>query len=292
MRMELKATIAAKVKLVAEGSGKPLAGMHVGMWSAASGIREFPDLNGGWPTDHPHWTEVRPLAVTANTDAMGRIARPIPPGSYELEVSTPNLQGQGGTYFSLYPRLRFPAEFSASSEIVLTVPSPRLVSLSVTDAITGWPVASVRVFCGAMSDPGSVKGNLWQGWVDSRAQELRVVVPDIGTRTIQLPVGEEPWSSQLTIDPQGAGALLIQNAPELDGRRLEVDAVKQVDGAWMHLGSFEAVPRDGRVLVALPWASGVSVSIRVSEATGKIWKFKPERLQWTAGSVLTFEVDR
>lgn len=292
MRVELKATITAKVKLVAAGSGKPLAGMHVGMWSAASGIREFPDLNGGWPTDHPHWAVVRPLAVTGNTDALGQIARPIPVGSYELEVSTPNLQGQSGTYFSLYPRLRFPAEFASSSEIVLTVPVPRLVSLSVTDAITGWPVASVRVFCGAIGDPGSAKGNLWQGWVDSSAKELRVVVPDMGTRTIQLPVGEDPWSSQVSIDPQGAGSLLIQNAPELNGRRIEIDVARQVDGAWMYLGSFEAILRDGRVSVALPWVSEVSVSIRLAEANEKAWRFEPERLPWTAGSVLTFDAQR
>jgi hypothetical protein len=292
LKIDLKEQVAANVRIVAEGSGKPLVGMHVGLWSAASGIREFPDLNGGWPSNHPHWTVVRPLAVTANTDAMGRVGRPIPTGNYEVEVSTPNLQGQGGTYFSLYPRLRFPAEIASSSELLLTVPAPRLVNLSVVDAITGWPVASVRVFCGSMSDPGNVKGNLWQGWVDSHAKELRVVVPDVGSRTVPLPDGEEPWSARIEIESRGVGVLLVQGPAELDGRKLEIDVARQAEGAWMLVGSFDAVLRDGRVPVALPWSSGVSVSVRLAEATGKGFKFEPERVPWTTGAVLTFEAKR
>lgn len=274
-----------RVHVIAPGEAGPLAGMSIRAMPRATAIREYPQLFGGWPTNHPGWALHRGTHRIGTTRADGSWTVTLAHGDYRLQVDIPPEFGGSHSATSLYTSQSRVIFFHGQEDVTIVAPRPVFLSFDVYEETTRLPVESVQVGAGVVPEPLR-RGNHWEGWLEEGARELSVLAPGVGSTRINLPLE----SREILVRPENAASILVADAPaELRGREVAVQLYEQ----WGRDRIGFATTRirlgdDGRARLFLPYLEVRGFSIQGTDA----FDFVPEYCEWEPGHIYVFQIIR
>jgi hypothetical protein len=262
-------------------------------------LLEQPELQGGWPTEHPGWTEVSHTAATDVSDSEGRASlRGLTPGDYDVQVTMPGVLDPDAP--SLYPIFAASIHVPTEGTVTVYAARPRRAILTVRDAWTGAPVHEFRLrFDGrhvaAMSTSSS---STWDGWIPDNVTHLMLVADGYVPRPVLLDDSPGVAAPRLIHMTPEEGMFLALEGPavgELVGERVVIRALQPlVDpengavGGKTEVWRCESLVDDGGgIALAAPVTMGTELELLGPGQASMQWTFEPSTFAWQPGSRAT-----
>lgn len=281
---------AHRVRLLLEDErGEPVAGAFMRFSWRTSPVREYPDLHGFEPTDHPAWIQRVSARLGGTTDAAGRLTLRLPEGSYTVFVS-PDSKSRVPSFGVAY-QVAYTAEVRAAGEQRWTVPGMRLATVHAYHP-SGAPVERIRIGVPGMlsGSHSECAGNRWQGWIAARAEEVFVTALPSGDVS-RVPIDEpstDPIELVTTIGGKDSAIRLVGETGGLAGELLEVTARSSSEPGAPALWSARIKVEDPAWIPLDIPADSAAVELSPVRKAGSTWDFTPKRQIWYPATVLEF----
>lgn len=281
IRVQLTPAVEHTLRLLS-GDDQPARGMRIAAWPRSTGIKQHPDLNGGWPTNHPGWCLHRGMAYRGISDSSGTWTAQLPLGEYRVSVDVPDDYGTDESPSSLYLGQTKIIALTGATETTLRIALPVFLSLDVFEETTMLPVPEVQVG-GSVIPELPRRGNHWEGWIPDDTREITVVAPGIGSARLWLPLND----TIVKVSPDEPGTIVVSNWP--------ADAPHST--VWVDLYERWGLNRigSGKTQITLD-ARGTArlfiPYIEVQEFGLDLpgYEFTPDIQAWEPGGTFTFEI--
>jgi hypothetical protein len=274
---------------VTSASGQPLPGMRVRVWPGRSSVLPgLQDVNpGDWIADYVL------SSACGITDGAGEVTlRGLRSGQADVSVDLDTALGSDVYLRSLYPEVRQAVDIGPEALFTCVAPAPRNITLVVLERGTDAPVDEFElslVGVGEMSI--NVLGNIWQGWTSAAASGVGIVVPGLGSATLEIPT--ESDTLRAYVGPGSRTMLRLEGMP--DGTlpaTINVSILREEEGGLFLVGSREvSIDSEGKGWLAVDEAlSNLRFGVGRLEAGGRILRFEPEVQQADEAGEVRFRV--
>lgn len=262
--------------------------MALSFFPQSSWIQTYPDLAGGYPSNHPAWSVNTNSTTTVATNADGTAVAYLAPGEYQLQPDTlPWLHGSGDSLY--FANRSGPLFVPAQGTTTITVSPPRFVSLEVFGRLDGRPVESFR-FGRQSGHLTPVSGFAWQGWISSDVSELRVGTPSLGYEVVDLAEGLDAFSTVVLLGANAKMNLLFE--PAYEGLDIPYSVV--ASGALGDVNLFHATAPilDQRASIAAPVDVQGSIVLHRVRLGGMLYEATPSKIPFVEGGTTSVALTR
>lgn len=256
-------------------------GAEMSITALDSGITEYRDRGGMWPTTHPAWSRSMGNGKIVPIDSFGRGRVYLAEGNYSFVVRP-------------WPWRRalldaFPYETIAyvsqgmTAPIHIEIPGFVEVAVAVFDAATGLPVRKFEIRGPENGLIDEVDGHTWTGFVSPTTRRIDLLGSFGEHGTLVLDGGLGPSSHRVYLTDEGSMALGLSYE---DGRPFTGTIFCSIMAFRSDVGSYQAgafeleVADTGQTRLFVPHDYGVEVRLTARTHDGKRVRLNPEKLTW------------
>ena len=244
--------------------GDPIPGAVVFASPQRSGMKEYPNLHGGWPSSHPGWVRRVPSEMEGFADSSGGCVLALPKGEYKVRArrsrwSVPVGGASDNAHITYVP---------VPDAEMLTIPARAFVSLRLLDEEQGSPVPYAFLSING-AKLITVEGGLWSGVVEE-AGSSRIWICDAAGRSALVAIPANVTDHKVDVFLSRSTGMRL-NVVYADGTPFKGELVCNLYNVERHatafgMGQVRIETSDaGEAFLALPYTRGPLVQATAIE---------------------------